>query len=114
MHNIDEVKGDGFSGVFRVAEIVNYQSGAVVSKTIIDKDSGTVTVFAFDQGQKLSEHTVPYEALVTVVEGEVAISISGKRHVLSQGDSIVMPANKPHAVFAAKRFKMILTMIKGE
>lgn len=114
MHNIEEIKGEGLSGVFRADKIVDYQSGAVVSRTIIDKDAGTVTVFAFDQGQKLSEHTAPYEALVTVIEGEGTISISGEKHLLSVGDSIIMPANKPHAVFAMKRFKMMLTMIKGE
>jgi len=91
-----------------------YQKDAIVSKTIIDKKTGTVTLFAFDQGQGLSEHTAPFDALVQVLEGEVDIKISGKSFHLKQGEIITMPANEPHALTAIQRFKMLLTMIRSE
>ena len=93
---------------------VDYQKDAIVSKTIIDKKAGTVTLFAFDQGQGLSEHTAPFDALVQVLEGEVDIKISGKSFHLKQGEIITMPANEPHALTAIQRFKMLLTMIRSE
>jgi quercetin dioxygenase-like cupin family protein len=93
---------------------VDYQKDAIVSKTIIDKKTGTVTLFAFDQGQGLSEHTAPFDALVQVLEGEVDIKISGKSFHLKQGEIITMPANEPHALTAVQRFKMLLTMIRSE
>lgn len=95
-----------------LAGLVNYQEGAVVSKEIIKKNEGTVTVFAFDEGQGLSEHTAPFDALVYVVDGKVEISIEGKPSRLKAGDMIIMPANKPHALKAIERFKMMLVMIK--
>ena len=95
-----------------MTELGNYQEGSVVSKTIINKKTATVTFFAFDDGQSLSEHTAPFDALVQVLEGEVEISISGVPFNLKSGDMIIMPANEPHALKAVKRFKMILTMIK--
>jgi quercetin dioxygenase-like cupin family protein len=95
-----------------LVDIVNYQEGSVVSKTIIEKKAGTVTLFAFDQGQGLSEHTAPFDALVQVLDGEVEIKISGKPFHLKQGDMLIMPANKPHALKAVKKFKMLLTMIR--
>ena len=91
-----------------------FQKDAIVSKTIIDKKTGTVTLFAFDQGQGLSEHTAPFDALVQVLEGEVDIKISGKSFHLKQGEIITMPANEPHALTAIQRFKMLLTMIRSE
>lgn len=94
-------------------DIVDYQKDAVVSKTIIEKKTGTVTLFAFDQGQGLSEHTAPFDALVQVLDGEVEIKISGKPFHLKQGEIIIMPANEPHALKAVRRFKMLLTMIKS-
>ena len=97
-----------------LVDLVNYQTEAVVSKTIIEKKAGTVTLFAFDQGQGLSEHTVPFDALVQVLDGEVEIKISGKPFNLKQGDIIIMPANEPHALIAVKSFKMLLTMIRSE
>ena len=97
-----------------LADIVDYQKEAVVSKTIIEKKAGTVTLFAFDQGQGLSEHTAPFDALVQVLDGEAEIMISGKPFNLKKGDIIIMLANEPHALTAAKRFKMLLTMIKSE
>jgi quercetin dioxygenase-like cupin family protein len=94
-------------------EMVDYQKDAVVSKTIIEKKTGTVTLFAFGQGQGLSEHTAPFDALVQVLEGEVEIKISGKPVHVKQGQVIVMPANEPHALKAVKQFKMLLTMIRS-
>ena len=96
-----------------LADLIGYQEGSVVSRTIIDKDAGTVTLFAFDEGQGLSEHTAPFDALVYSLEGEVEITISGKKFPLTKGEMIIMPANKPHALKATKRFKMLLTMIKS-
>ena len=97
----------------RLADLIDYQEGSVVSRTIIDKKTGTVTLFAFDEGQGLSEHTAPYDAMVHVLEGEVNVSISGKPTVVKQGEIIIMPANKPHALTAVSKFKMLLTMIKS-
>ena len=93
--------------------MVDYQKEAVVSKTIIEKKTGTVTLFAFDQGQGLSEHTTPFDALVQVLDGEVEIKISGIPFHLKQGEIIIMPANEPHALSAVKSFKMLLTMIRS-
>jgi quercetin dioxygenase-like cupin family protein len=99
--------------VRRFVDLADYQEGSIVSRTIIDKKTGTVTFFAFDQGQGLSEHTAPFDALVHLLDGEVEITISGKAHRLSTGEMIIMPANEPHALKALKRFKMILTMIRS-
>jgi quercetin dioxygenase-like cupin family protein len=96
-----------------LVDMVTYQDGTVVSKTIIEKKTGTVTLFAFDQGQGLSEHTAPFDALVQVLDGEVEIKISGKPFHLKQNEMIIMPANEPHALKAVKRFKMLLTMIRS-
>jgi quercetin dioxygenase-like cupin family protein len=93
--------------------MMDYQKETVVSKTIIEKKTGTVTLFAFDQGQGLSEHTAPFDALVQVLDGEVEIKISGNPFHLKQGEMIIMPANKPHALKAVRQFKMLLTMIKS-
>lgn len=95
------------------AALVEYQAGAVVSRQIVKAKTGTVTVFAFDAGQGLSEHSAPFDALVHVIDGEARVTISGRPHVLRQGDVIVMPANEPHALHAPQRFKMILTMIRS-
>ena len=96
-----------------LAERVGYQKDAVVSKTIIDKKTGTVTLFAFDQGQGLSEHTAPFDAMVQVLDGEVEIRISGNPHRVKAGQMIIMPANEPHALKAVASFKMLLTMIRS-
>jgi quercetin dioxygenase-like cupin family protein len=108
-------KPGGLSGaeVAKAAELVNYQDGSVVSREIAKKPTGNVTIFAFDAGQGLSEHTAPFDALVHVLEGEVEISIAGKPHLLHCGEMILMPAGQPHALRALKRFKMILTMIRS-
>lgn len=94
-------------------DMLQYQEGAVVSKTLIDKKVGTVTLFAFGQGQGLSEHTAPFDALVQVLDGEVEIHILSKPFQLRPGEIIVMPANEPHALKAIKPFKMLLTMIRS-
>jgi quercetin dioxygenase-like cupin family protein len=97
----------------KVLALVNYQDGTIVSREIVSKKTGTVTIFAFDEGQGLSEHTVPFDALAHVLEGQAEIAISGKPHQLKEGEAIVMPANQPHVVKAVTRFKMILTMIRS-
>ncbi|OGQ13531.1 MAG: cupin [Deltaproteobacteria bacterium RBG_19FT_COMBO_46_12] len=100
-------------GVNRLVDLVAYQTGSVVSRTIIDKKTGTVTLFSFDEGQGLSEHTAPFDALVCLLDGEAEISISGKPFRLRGGEMIIMPAGQPHALKAVKRFKMLLTMIRS-
>jgi len=92
---------------------LKYQPGSIVSKELIRNSKGTVTLFAFDKGQGLSEHTAPYDALVQVIDGTADITISGKRSRLKTGEIVIMPANKPHAVKARHRFKMMLVMIRG-
>ncbi len=99
--------------VKNLADLADYQKDSVVSRTIIEKKTGTVTFFAFDEGQGLSEHTTPYDAMVYLVEGEADIVISGEPYHLKAGQMIIMPANQPHAVKAIKRFKMVLIMIKS-
>lgn len=94
-------------------DMVAYQEGAVVSKTVIDKKSGTVTLFAFAQGQGLSEHTAPFDALIQVLDGEAEIRISGEPFRVRAGEMIVLPAGEPHALKAVERFKMMLTMIRS-
>lgn len=101
------------AGVNRLVDLVAYQAGSVVSRTIIDKKSGTITLFSFDEGQGLSQHTAPFDALVYLLDGEAEIIISGKPFHLREGETIIMPANRPHALKAVKRFKMLLTMIRS-
>lgn len=95
-----------------LVDMVDYQKESIVSRTIIEQKTGTVTLFAFDQGQGLSEHTAPFDALVQILDGEAEIKISDRLFSLKQGDIIIMPANKPHALMAVKSFKMLLTMIR--
>jgi len=99
--------------VMRLADLVDYQDSAVVSREIINKKTGTVTLFAFDEGQGLSEHTAPFDALVQLLDGKADITISGKTLRLKEGEMVIMPANQPHELKALKRFKMILTMIRS-
>jgi len=96
----------------KLIDLVDYQKGSVVSKQIIKKNTGNVTLFAFDEGQGLSEHTAPFDALVYIFEGEAEIFVDGKSNPVGSGNIIIMPANKPHALKAIKRFKMLLVMIK--
>ena len=99
--------------VFDLAGMLSYQDGAVVSRTIIDKKQGTVTLFAFDDGQGLSEHTAPSDAMVYILDGQAEITISGKPYTLSAGEMILMPVSEPHALRALTRFKMLLVMVKS-
>ena len=101
------------SQVLKMVDLVSYQDAAVVSRQITKADAGNVTLFAFDAGQELSEHSTPFDALVQVLDGEAEIRISGQSYALAAGDAIVMPGNEPHAVKAVKRFKMLLTMIRS-
>jgi len=101
------------AGVSRLVDLVAYQRGSVVSRTIIDKKTGTVTLFSFDEGQGLSEHTAPFDALALNLEGEADISIAGTAHHLSAGQLLKLPAGQPHAVKATTPFKMLLVMIKA-
>ena len=94
-------------------DLVDHQEGTVVSKTLIEKSTGSVTLFAFDQGQGLSEHTAPFDAMVCVLEGKAEVTISGNPIDLGRGEMVIMPANKPHALKALEKFKMMLIMIKS-
>jgi len=107
--NVKDLKAQAFKPV----DLLDYQEGSVVSRTIIDKKIGTVTLFAFDKGEGLSEHTAPFDALVYILDGEVEVVISGKAHRLKKDEMIIMPANQPHALKAVERFKMLLVMIRA-
>ena len=108
-----ERKGVVAGEALELAALVAYQEGTVISRTLIDKQIGTVTVFAFDEGEGLSEHTVPYDALVQILDGEAEITIAGVAKQVTAGQMIIMPADRPHAVKAVKRFKMLLVMIRA-
>ena len=109
-----EQKAESLVGqVLNLGNLVGYQDGAVVSRTVINQKTGTVTLFSFDEGQGLSEHTAPFDAMVYVLDGEVEVTISGNAHHLKAGEMIIMPANKPHALRAVKQFKMLLIMIRS-
>ncbi|HET19699.1 MAG TPA: cupin domain-containing protein [Chromatiales bacterium] len=102
------------SKVLNLKELVAYQKGSVVSRTLVEKEAGTVTLFAFDEGQALSEHTAPFDALVQVSDGEAEIRIAGVPHRVGAGEMIIMPASLPHALKALTPFKMMLTMIRSQ
>ena len=104
--------GIASSQAIKLSTLVDYQDGSIVSRQILKTGAGSVTLFAFDAGEQLSEHTTPFDALVQVVEGQAEIRIAGEVSALAAGDIILMPANAPHAVFARSRFKMILTMLQ--
>ena len=99
--------------VLQPIDLISYQDGSVVSRSIVNQKAGTVTLFAFDRDQELSEHTAPYDALVNLLDGEAEITISGQPYHLRTGDMLILPANQPHALKAMQRFKMILTMIRS-
>ena len=96
-----------------IADMVDYADNSIVSKTVLDKTAGTITLFAFDRGQRLSEHTAPYDAVVQVVHGSALITIDGNEVTVCSGQIIIMPGNIPHAVMANERFKMLLTMVRA-
>lgn len=98
---------------FRLVDLVNYQEGAVVSRTLVNRLTGTITLFAFDDGQGLSEHTAPFDALAHLLEGQAEIVVSGKPILTKSGDVVLMPANQPHSLRALTKFKMLLTMIRS-
>jgi len=102
------------SRIFNFDNEIEYNEGAIVSKHVLRKETGNVSLFAFDKGEELSEHTAPFDALVQVLDGTALIRIDGKPYELRSGNSIIMPANIPHAVKATERFKMLLTMIKNK
>lgn len=110
--NKQDAVGAYLSQALFLQDLVNYQDDAIVSREIISKKAGTVSVFAFDEGQGLSEHIAPFDALVYILDGEAEIHISGKPHDLKEGEMIIMPGGEPHALKALKRFKMMLVMIK--
>ena len=113
-HNKGQKDTDQLLGqAIELIGLIDYQEGSVVSRTIIDKATGTCTLFAFDGGQGLSEHTAPFDALVYILDGEAEVTISGKVNRLTKGNMIIMPANEPHALLAIKRFKMMLVMIRS-
>ena len=97
----------------RLRDLANYQEGAVVSRTLVDRTTGTVTLFAFDEGQGLSEHTAPFDALALLLEGEAEIAVSGKPLRATAGEAVLLPANQPHSLKALGRFKMLLIMIRS-
>ena len=108
-----ECKEDIKAKALKAAGMVDYKAGAVVSRTLIDKKTGTVTLFAFDKGAGLSEHTAPFDALVQIIDGQADIFIEGRRHGVKAGEFIIMPAEKSHSLKAVKRFKMALVMIRS-
>jgi quercetin dioxygenase-like cupin family protein len=110
---IQERKEPLTAKVLDMARLVEYQTSSVVSRAIIQKKTGTITLFAFDEGQGLSEHTAPFDALVCILDGQAEIIISGNSHMLKQGEMIIMPADEPHALKAVGPFKMMLVMIRG-
>ena len=98
----------------KVRELIDYQEGSVVSRTILETETGTVTLFAFAEGQGLSEHTAPFDALVHLLDGEAEVIISGQSLHIREGELVIMPANKPHALKAVTKFKMLLTMLRSQ
>ena len=97
--------------VAALADMVEYQAGSVVSRTLMSKPSGSVTLFSFDAGESLSEHTAPFDAMVNILDGEALVTIAGQPHTVRAGETIIMPAGRPHALQAVQRFKMLLIMI---
>lgn len=109
----DKIPRAKLSGqAYRLSDLVDYQEGSVVSRTLINKKTGTITLFSFDEGQGLSEHIAPFDALLHILDGEAEITISGKAMRLKEGEMVILPAGKPHALKAIKQFKMMLVMIR--
>lgn len=106
-------KADIIGMSLKLNDLVAYQPGSIVSRVILKKDTGNITLFAFDQGQGLSEHTAPFDAHIFIAEGEAEITIAGNKSTVKSGEMIILPANKPHAVHAVTKFKMVLTMIRS-
>ena len=113
MSNVEQMQSLS-AEVKPLTELLQYQNGSIVSRVLLKSKGGTVTLFAFDQGEGLSEHTAPFEALLLVVDGKAEVEIDGRAYSVGTGETITLPANIPHAVRAATRFKMLLTMIRAE
>ena len=101
------------ASVLNLKQAVDYSEGGIVSKQVVKNNSGNLTLFSFDKGQGLSQHTAPFDAVVQILDGEAEVILDGVPHLLKEGETIIMPANVPHALNAVERFKMLLTMIKG-
>jgi quercetin dioxygenase-like cupin family protein len=112
MENTNEIAEYTKEGLM-LEDLVDYQDGSVVSRTVINKHAGTITLFAFDKGESLSEHTAPFDAMVHVLDGSAEIKIAGRPYIVNKGGMIIMPAGEPHALKAIEKFKMLLVMIKG-
>jgi quercetin dioxygenase-like cupin family protein len=106
-------KNDLKAKAVKTKDLIGYNESAVISRTIIDKPSGTITAFSFDKGQGLSEHTAPFDAMAEIIDGEAEITIEGKKNIVKEGEFIIMPARKTHALKAVQKFKMLLIMIKA-
>ena len=111
--NNKEMSNFNHSTIIDFKKDIEYAGNSVVSKRVLEQKTGNITLFSFDKGQKLSEHSAPFDAMVQVVEGQVEITIDKKPYILKEGETIIMPANIPHALLAVEKFKMLLTMIKG-
>lgn len=107
-------KNEYIGKTFTAKNEVDYSDGSIVSKELVHNTAGSITLFSFDEGQQLSEHTAPFDAVLEVLEGEALITIEGVKHCIKEGETIIMPANVPHAVIAEQKFKMSLVMIKGK
>ena len=105
---LHELVGSAFS----IADLLDYQSGAIVSQTLVDEEAVTITVFAFDEGERLSEHTAPHDAILQVVDGTASVTVGDDEYAVEQGESIVLPAHEPHAVTTSSAFKMVLKMVR--
>lgn len=99
--------------IFSANKVIDYADGGIISKELIHSNAGSVTLFSFDAGQGLSEHSAPFDALIQVIEGKMELTVEGTKHVISAGESFIIPSNAHHSVNAAERFKMIITMIRG-
>jgi quercetin dioxygenase-like cupin family protein len=108
----DKKREELYAKVIALKDIVSYQDGTVASRMLVNKKAGTITIFSFDENEGLSEHTAPYDAVVTIIDGECEVWIAGQTHQMKEGQTIVFPANVPHALSAVTRFKMTLTMIR--
>ncbi len=107
-HQLDELSGD----VFALTDLLDYQTGAIVSRTLIDEESATVTLFAVDEGQTISEHTAPHDAIMQVLDGTASVTVGDANHEVTAGESLVFQADEPHALEGQESFKMLLTMVR--
>ncbi|MCB4792280.1 MAG: cupin domain-containing protein [Elusimicrobia bacterium] len=113
MDNAKTGKGELIGKAIKLNKLISYQAGSIVSRVILKKETGNITLFAFDKGQALSEHKAPFDAYIYILEGGARIMISGKKHDIKAGEMIILPANEPHALEATNQFKMVLTMIRS-